>query len=107
MLVVLSHDSGIAQNRKVRIALPGHTITSAPFLTSHMKGYYTQEGLDAELISMRAPTANLAVLAGNVEFSNVPMVGLNAGATRCFVSSLLSLRQAATWYLCQSRNSEH
>ena len=78
MLVVLSHDSGIAQNRKVRIALPGHTITSAPFLTSHMKGYYTQEGLDAELISMRAPTANLAVLAGNVEFSNVPMVGLNA-----------------------------
>ena len=74
----LSHGYSIAQNKKVRVALPGYTITSTPFLTSQLNGYYTQEGLDAELISMRAPTANLAVLAGNVEFSNVPMVGLNA-----------------------------
>jgi ABC-type nitrate/sulfonate/bicarbonate transport system substrate-binding protein len=78
LLTFLAGDDAIAQGRKVRVALPGHTITSAPLLTAKMNGYYAQEGLDAKLVSMRAPTANLAVLAGNVEFSNVPMVGLNA-----------------------------
>jgi NitT/TauT family transport system substrate-binding protein len=78
LIAVLAHDDSVAQNKRVRAALPGYTITSAPLLTAHINGYYAQEGLDAELISMRAPTANLAVLAGNVEFSNVPMVGLNA-----------------------------
>ena len=78
LLTFLAGDAAIAQGKKVRVALPGHTITSAPLLTAKINGYFAQEGLDAELISMRAPTANLAVLAGNVEFSNVPMVGLNA-----------------------------
>jgi ABC-type nitrate/sulfonate/bicarbonate transport system substrate-binding protein len=78
VLTFLAGEAAIAQGRKVRVALPGHTITSAPLLTAKINGYYGQEGLDAELISMRAPTANLAVLAGNVEFSNVPMIGLNA-----------------------------
>ena len=78
VFLVLPLQDGAAQTKKVRVAMPGHTITSAPFLTAQINGYYAQEGLDVELISMRAPTANLAVLAGNVEFSNVPMVGLNA-----------------------------
>jgi ABC-type nitrate/sulfonate/bicarbonate transport system substrate-binding protein len=77
-LIFLPCGYSFAQNKKIRVAMPGLTVTSAPFLTSQLNGYYTHEGLDAELISMRAPTANLAVLAGNVEFSNVPMVGLNA-----------------------------
>jgi NitT/TauT family transport system substrate-binding protein len=46
------------------------------FLAAKTNGYYNDEGLDAELIAMRAPTANLAVLAGNVEFSAVPLSAL-------------------------------
>ncbi len=45
------------------------------FLTAKLNGYYAGEGLDVELIAMRAPTANLAVLSGSVEFSTVPLVG--------------------------------
>jgi NitT/TauT family transport system substrate-binding protein len=41
-----------------------------------MNGYYGAEGLDVELIAMRAPTANVAVLSGSVEFSGVPLAGL-------------------------------
>ncbi len=66
-----------AQGRKVRVAMPGYTIAGISFLTAKLNGYYTSEGLDVELIAMRAPTANLAVLSGSVEFSTVPLVGLN------------------------------
>ncbi|MEO6163748.1 MAG: ABC transporter substrate-binding protein [Candidatus Binatia bacterium] len=66
-----------AQSRKVRVAMPGYTIAGISFLTAKLNGYYAAEGLDVELIAMRAPTANLAVLSGSVEFSTVPLVGLN------------------------------
>ena len=66
-----------AQGRKVRVAMPGYTIAGISFLTAKLNGYYASEGLDVELIAMRAPTANLAVLSGSVEFSTVPLVGLN------------------------------
>jgi len=66
-----------AQARKVRVAMPGYTIAGISFLTAKLNGYYAADGLDVELIAMRAPTANLAVLSGGVEFSTVPLVGLN------------------------------
>lgn len=65
-----------AQTRKVRIAVPGYTIAVVSFLAAKLNGYYTAEGLDVELIAMRAPTANLALIGGNVEFSAVPLAGL-------------------------------
>ena len=65
-----------AQTRKVRVAVPGYTIAVVSFLAAKMNGYYTGEGLDVELIAMRAPTANLALIGGNVEFSAVPLAGL-------------------------------
>ncbi len=67
---------GEAQTRKVRVAVPGYTIAVVSFLAAKMNGYYTGEGLDVELIAMRAPTANLALIGGNVEFSAVPLAGL-------------------------------
>src|SRR5262245_45339858 len=57
---------GNAQIRKVRVAMPGYTIAGISFLTAKLNGYYAGEGLDAELIAMRAPTANLALLSGSV-----------------------------------------
>lgn len=66
-----------AQTRRVRVAMPGYTIAGISFLTAKVNGYYAAVGMDVELIAMRAPTANLAVLSGSVEFSTVPLVGLN------------------------------
>ena len=65
-----------AQTKKVRVAVPGYTIAVVSFLAAKMNGYYAGEGLDVELIAMRAPTANLALIGGNVEFSAVPLAGL-------------------------------
>jgi sulfonate transport system substrate-binding protein len=76
VLVGLTAQAVDAQTRKVRVAVPGYTIAVLSFLAAKMNGYYTSEGLDVELIAMRAPTANLAVIGGNVEFSGVPLAGL-------------------------------
>jgi NitT/TauT family transport system substrate-binding protein len=65
-----------AQAKKVRVAIPGYTIAVLSFLAAKTNGYYTAQGLDVELVAMRAPTANVAVLSGSVEFSGVPLVGL-------------------------------
>jgi len=65
-----------AQTKKVRVAIPGYTIAVLSFLAAKMNGYYSAENLDVELIAMRAPTANVAVLSGSVEFSGVPLSGL-------------------------------
>lgn len=69
-------DHSEAQTKKVRVAIPGYTIAVLSFLAAKINGYYANENLDVELIAMRAPTANVAVLSGSVEFSGVPLSGL-------------------------------
>ena len=76
VILVALTSSVNAQSRKVRVAMPGYTIAGLSFLTAKLNGYYASEGLDVELIAMRAPTANLALLSGSVEFSTVPLLGL-------------------------------
>jgi NitT/TauT family transport system substrate-binding protein len=65
-----------SQPKKVRVAIPSYTIAVLSFLAAKTNGYYAVEGLDVELVAMRAPTANVAVLSGSVEFSAVPLTGL-------------------------------
>ena len=65
-----------AQVKKIRVATPGYTVSMLPFFAAKMNGYYAAEGLDVDLLATRAPTANLAVLSGSVEFSAVPLAGL-------------------------------
>jgi NitT/TauT family transport system substrate-binding protein len=69
-------DHGEGQPKKVKVAIPGYTIAVLSFLAAKSNGYYAAEGLDVELVAMRAPTANVAVLSGSVEFSAVPLAGL-------------------------------
>src|SRR5262245_21156445 len=74
ILSLINHSE--AQNKKVRVAIPGYTIAVLSFLAAKTNGYYAAEGLDVELVAMRAPTANVAVLSGSVEFSGVPLSGV-------------------------------
>jgi NitT/TauT family transport system substrate-binding protein len=76
LTTVCRFDYSEAQSRKVRVAIPGYTIAVLSFLAAKTTGYYAAEGLDVELVAMRAPTANVAVLSGSVEFSAVPLAGL-------------------------------
>ena len=89
-LAILSFvDYGEAQNKKVRVAIPGYTIAVLSFLTAKTNGYYTAEGLDVELVAMRAPTANVAVLSGSVEFSGGAFGGFDDCTSRSAVESFV------------------
>ncbi len=58
--------NGVAET--IRVAHPGYS-ASLPILIGQKKGYYREEGLEVELILMRAVVASRALLGGNVEFA--------------------------------------
>lgn len=64
--------------RKVRVGIPSPTIPLLAFFTAKDKGFYRQEDLEVELILMRAPVANQALIAGSIEFSTIQLAGLIA-----------------------------
>ena len=76
ILLAVFTSNGAAQPKKVRVAIPGYTIAMVSLLAAKLNGYYAAERLDVDLVAMQAPTANLALVAGNVEFSAVPLAGL-------------------------------
>jgi ABC-type nitrate/sulfonate/bicarbonate transport system substrate-binding protein len=57
-----------ARAQKVRVAVPDFSMSLIAFIVAKEKRFYQEEGLNVELIKMSAPVANLALIAGNVEF---------------------------------------
>jgi NitT/TauT family transport system substrate-binding protein len=75
MLVGIVH---VSEARTVRVGIPGHNITQAAFYLAKERGYYRDEGLEVQLIMMPAPVSNLALIAGNVDFTSVPTAAITA-----------------------------
>ena len=67
-----------AADVKIRVAIPSESMAQIAFYAGIDRGYYKQEGLDVELVLMRAPVANLSLISGDVNFSTVPAAALNA-----------------------------
>ncbi len=61
-----THAQGI---RKVNATIPALTESSAIFFIAREMGYWSEEGLDVDLIVVRAAPSIQAVIAGNVDFS--------------------------------------
>ena len=103
--VVAPPGAAEAQTKKVRVAVPGYTIAVLSFLAAKMNGYYAAEGLDVELIAMRAPTANLAVVERQCRvFRRSARRSYDGAARRTVEIDLLPVRQAAARALRASRN---
>jgi len=77
ILIVLS-GVHVANARTVRVGIPGHNITQAAFYAARDRGWYREEGLEVQLIMMPAPVSNLALIAGNVDFTSVPTAAITA-----------------------------
>ena len=67
-----------AEARITRVAIPAPSISQIAFYAGIDRGYYQEEGLEVQLILMRAPIANVAAIAGEVQFSTVPTGALGA-----------------------------
>lgn len=66
------------ETRTARVGLPAQNLTALAFIAAKEKGYYREEGIDAELILMSAPVATLAVIGGDVQFSIAAGSALNS-----------------------------
>ena len=64
-VTVLAAEAGA---QKVRVALPDISMSLIAFIVAKEVRFYQEEGLEVELIKVSAPVANLALIAGNVEF---------------------------------------
>lgn len=74
----LAGAAAVSQAKTVRVGIPGHNITQAAFYLARERGYYRDEGLEVQLIMMPAPVSNLALIAGNVDFTSVPTAAITA-----------------------------
>ena len=77
-ILVLLSSVHVANARTIRVGIPGHNITQAAFYAARDRGWYREEGLEVQLIMMPAPVSNLALIAGNVDFTSVPTAAITA-----------------------------
>lgn len=63
---------------KIRITVPAKSLTFLPFYFAQEKGFFTEEGVDLELIVMRPPLGIVALEAGDLAYSAAPGVGMRA-----------------------------
>ena len=54
---------------KITIHVPGKTLAVMAFYFGKDKGFFSQEGIDAQLVAMAPPTAIVALVAGELDFS--------------------------------------
>src|SRR5918999_563786 len=60
---------GAAPPTKITIHIPGKTLAVMVFYFGKDKGFFSQEGIDAQLVAMAPPTAIVALVAGELDFS--------------------------------------
>src|SRR3970040_1190459 len=59
-----------AQPKKVRFSVSAISIAEVPFRIAQVKGFYRDEGLDAEFIFIRGAVGMQALLGGSVDFTS-------------------------------------
>ena len=70
LVFVLAH-TGVAQEKiKVRMAIPDFTSSSVLVEIARQKGYFSQEGLEVEIIRMSCEIALRALVAKSIDFDN-------------------------------------
>src|SRR5262245_47966120 len=58
--------------KKVRIAIPSISASHMPVYMAKELGYYSDEGLDTEIILMRGGLSSQALVAGSVDYTGSP-----------------------------------
>src|SRR6185312_3187165 len=67
-----------AEARTVNVAVPTLSMVVIAFTAAKEKGYYTDEGLDVNLVVMRDTLGISALIGGNADFASMSGAGLTA-----------------------------
>lgn len=69
-VIFVSAESPARANTKIRVGLPDFTSSSVPFEIARQMGYFSQEGLDVEIIRMSCAVSVRAVVAKSIDFDS-------------------------------------
>ena len=67
--LLLSSTPGTA--KPIRIAIPGYNITQIAFFIARERGFFKEEGLEAEVIRMNANVAITALASGDTDYTMI------------------------------------
>ena len=76
VLLLTAAPSAAQELVKVPVQIPSITPAVTAFAVARERGYYRQEGIDAQLVVMPSALGTQALLAGNVRFSTAGGAGL-------------------------------
>ena len=69
-VILLSPELSPGANPKVRVGLPDFTSSSVPFEIARRMGYFSQEGLDVDIIRMSCAVSVRALVAKSIDFDS-------------------------------------
>ena len=92
LLAIFVFQASVQAADKIRIAIPGPTISQLTFPVAQKRGFFREEGLEAEIILMRGNVPVAALVNGEIDYnSTVPLVltaairGVPIKVLACFV----------------------
>jgi ABC-type nitrate/sulfonate/bicarbonate transport system substrate-binding protein len=86
-------------NAQAIIHIPTKSLTSMPLFFGKDKGFFTREGVDADLVLMSPPTAIAALVAGELDFSTTVGAGISATMRGLPIKRILYIQQYVTFAL--------
>src|SRR5919109_1834029 len=88
-----------AKLRPVRIGYVSRSILDMPYLIARDRGLFREEGLEPELIFMRAGLTPQVMLAGGVDFATATGTGISAAVSGAEVRLVLALADRTSFDL--------
>ncbi|MBI4528735.1 MAG: ABC transporter substrate-binding protein [Deltaproteobacteria bacterium] len=88
-----------AKSERVRIGYPSRGLTVLPLRVAQVKGFFKEEGLEPEIIQMRAGVTVTALMTGDIEFGSALDSLVRAAARGQPLKGLLSFVNKPMHYL--------
>jgi len=90
---------GTSSPTKITIHIPGKTLAVMVFYFGKDKGFFSQEGIDAQLVAMAPPTAIAALVAGELDFSTTLGAATSAMMRGSTIKRVLYIQHEPTFAL--------
>ena len=88
-----------AHAERIRTAIPGANLNYLSVYTADAKGFFKDEGLENETITIGGPGAIAALVSGDVDFSGAGGSGLRAAVKGAPLKAIMYQTDKPTWYL--------
>jgi len=88
-----------ANAERIRTAIPGANLNYLSVYTADARGFFKDEGLENETITIGGPGGIAALVSGDVDFSGAGGSGLRAAVKGAPLKAIMYQTDRPTWYL--------